>query len=302
METINVMDRTTTAAQATFTTASVISKDGTTIGYRKVGDGPSLILVQGAMGTAENFAQLGQALADSFTIYMPDRRGRGLSGPGNSSYSVDREVEDIAALLDKTGAYYIFGLSAGALIALQSILTLPTIRKAAVYEPPLFTDGMPKALMARYEKEMAEGKLAAALVTAMQATQMGPRVFNMMPRWLLELLTNKAMEGQDKTAKDGEVTMRTLAATLHNDFVVVSEMNGTLESFGAIRTDMLLLGGSESPKFLKVDLDALEKILPQAQRIEFRGLGHAAAWNYDQRPNPQGKPELVAEELRRFFA
>lgn len=302
METINVMNRTTAVAEQGFTTGSVISKDGTSIGYRQIGQGPGLLLIQGAMGTAENFAQLGQALADSFTVYTPDRRGRGLSGPGNSHYTVRREIEDVAALLHKSDAHYIFGLSSGADIALQSTLALPAIHKAAIYEPPLFVDGMPKALMAQYEQEMAAGRLAAALVTAMQATQMGPRIFNVMPRWLLELLTNKAMESQDRDAKTGETTMRMLAPTLHNDFVVVDETHATWESFGAIRSDMLLLGGSESPHFLKADLDALEKLLSHAKRVEFHGLGHAAAWNYDKRTNPQGQPELVAQELRRFFA
>jgi pimeloyl-ACP methyl ester carboxylesterase len=301
MDTINVMDRTTTAVEKSFAAGTVRSKDGTTIGYRRVGDGPGLILVQGAMGTAENFTQLGKALADAFTVYMPDRRGRGLSGPGESEFSILREVEDVEALINHAGVDYIFGLSSGALIALQSTLTLPVIRRAAIYEPPLFVNGLPTALMVQYEKEMAEGKLAAALITAMKATQMGPRAFNVMPRWLLEILTTKAMESQDRNSKTGDVTMRMLAPTLRNDFRVVAEMHGALESFSAIRTDVLLMGGSESPNFLKVDLGALEKVLSHAKRIEFHGLGHAAAWNFDKRMNPQGRPELVAQELRRFF-
>jgi hypothetical protein len=156
--------------------------------------------------------------------------------------------------------------------------------------------------MIRYEKEMAEGRLAAALVTALQATQMGPQVSNVMPRWLLELLTDKAMVSQDKKAKIGDVTMRMLAPTLHNDFQIVAGMHGALERFQNIRVQVLLLGGSESPKFLKVDLDALEKILPHVTRVEFRGLGHSAAWNFDKQTNPHGNPIAVAQELQRFFA
>ena len=86
------------------------------------------------------------------------------------------------------------------------------------------------------------------------------------------------------------------------DFRVVSEMHGALSRWSAAQAEVLLLGGSKSPAYLKSDLGALEKVLPHVRRVEFRGLGHAASWNYDKQRNPGGKPELVAQELRRFFA
>jgi pimeloyl-ACP methyl ester carboxylesterase len=284
-------------------TGSIISRDGTTIGYRQVGQGQGLVLVQGAMGTAENFMELAMALADAFTVYIPDRRGRGLSPhPYAKDYSVQRDVEDLEALFGKTDAKYLFGLSSGALIALQTSLTIPAIHKAVIYEPPLFIHGAPTALLSRYEKEMNAGNLAAALLTAMQATQMGPALFNVIPRWLLERLTEKMLAQEDKQANPQEVTMRMLAPTLRYDFHLVTEMNGRLDSFKAIKTQVLLLGGSKSPAFLKADLDALEQVLPHATRVEFPGLGHSAAWNYDRRRNPSGRPEQVAREIRRFLA
>ena len=69
-------------------------------------------------------------------------------------------------------------------------------------------------------------------------------------------------------------------------------------SFRAIRAEVLLLGGSKSPAYLKVALDALEKVLPHVKRIEFSGLNHGASGNTDR----GGQPERVAQELRRFFA
>lgn len=292
---------TTMYTQKQYANDSVMSKDGTAIGYFQIGRGPGLVLVQGAMGTAQNFIQLGEALADAFTVYIPDRRGRGLSSADGKDYSIQKEVEDIDALLIKTGAHYIFGLSAGALISLQATLRLPAIHKTAIYEPPLFVHGLPITLIKRYEKEMAEGRLAAALITAMQATQMGPQIFNVMPRGLLELLTNKMMENEDKNAKRGDITMRMLAPTLQHDFRVVVEMHEALESFRGIHTDVLLLGGNKSPNFLKTDLNLLEKVLTLVTRIEFPGLGHSAAWNYDKQRNPDGNPEQVAQKLKRFF-
>ena len=62
-------------------TGSAVSADGTTIGYRQLGRGPGIVVVHGSMSSGYNFLQLAEALADAFTVYLPDRRGRGLSGP-----------------------------------------------------------------------------------------------------------------------------------------------------------------------------------------------------------------------------
>jgi hypothetical protein len=105
------------------------------------------------------------------------------------------------------------------------------------------------------------------------------------------------MASEDKKARDDDVTMRMLAPTLHYDFQLVIEMDGALESFGALRAEVLLLGGSKSPAYLTRAVDALEKVLPNVTRVEFPGLGHEASGNTDRR----GQPDRVAQELRRFF-
>jgi len=71
----------TTIATAEMTTGSVLSKDGTRIGYLQVGQGPAAVLLHGSNESARSHTQLALALADAFTVYLPDRRGRGLSGP-----------------------------------------------------------------------------------------------------------------------------------------------------------------------------------------------------------------------------
>jgi pimeloyl-ACP methyl ester carboxylesterase len=292
-----------TPAQQHYTTGSVTSFDGTLIGYRQYGSGPGLVLVQGAMGSAHNFSQLAKALSDTFTVYVPDRRGRGLSPLlYRQDHSVQRDVEDLEALLTKTGTHHVFGLSSGALILLQAALTLPTIQKAAIYEPPLFVNGLPTALLARYEREITQDKLAGALITSMKAAQMGPPLVQAMPHWLLSPLMSKIMTSEDKHGSGEYLSMRTLAPTLRYDFQVVTEMNGTLDSFRAIPCEVLLLGASKSPSYLKADLDALEKILPHVKRVELLGLDHGSSWNYDKQRNPGGQPEVVAQELRQFFA
>ena len=283
----------------TAVTGSITSKDGTTIGYRQLGHGPGVVLLHGIMESAQSHIQLAEGLADTFTVYLPDRRGRGLSGPQGSDYRLEKEVEDLDALLTKTGAHYVFGVSAGAIVCLEAAITLPAIHRAAIFEPPLIIDdSVSTAFVERFDKEMAQGKVVSALVTAMKGSQMGPPVFNVMPRWLLELLTKMMTASEEKKAKADDVTMRMLASTLHSDFQLSVETKGALESFKAIRADVLLLGGSKSPAYFKVALDALEKVLPHAKRTEFPGLNHGASGN----ANRGGKPKLVAQELRQFFA
>lgn len=285
-----------------YVTGSVVSKDGTRIGYRKLGNGPGVVVVHGSNVSSQNFMQLAKELNDAFTVYVPDRRGRGLSGPFGKDYSIQREVEDLEAILIQTGARNVFGISAGGLITLQAALTIPAIEKAALYEPALLMSGSKQtAWLARYEQEMAQGKVAAALVTCMKGFELAPPVVNAMPRWLLESLTNMAMASEDKKAKDGDVTMRMLAPTLGYDGQLIAEMTGTLECFKEVSAEVLLLGGSKGLAWLKPSRDALEKVLPHVKRIEFPGLDHGAACDVNN-TNRGGKPELVAQELRHFFA
>jgi len=287
------------ATLAQYETCTVHSKDGTSIGYRKLGRGPGLVLVHGAMESAASHMQLAEALAEAFSVYLLDRRGRGLSGPYGPDFGARSEVEDLQALLTATDAHFVFGVSAGGLICLEAALALPAIRKIALYEPVLSIDNsVSTSFVTRLDAELAQGRTSAALVTGMQGAQMGPAVFNLLPRWLLETLTNTAMKSEDQKAAPGDVTMRALAPTLHYDFQLVIETRDTVENYRTICADVLLLGGSQSPAYLKTALDALHKVFPHAERIEFPGVGHGASGNTER----GGKPDLVARELLHFFA
>src|SRR5260370_38445416 len=107
---------------------------------------------------------------------------------------------------------------------------------------------------------------------------------------------------EDKKAKGDDVTMRMLAPTLHYDFQLVIESEGALESFRAIRAEVLLLGGSTSPAFLKVALDALEKAFPPAKPIESPGTGHRGTGNTNSNTNSSGQPDRAATDLRPLLA
>ena len=288
-------------AGAPYTLGSVTSRDGVTIGYRQLGSGPGVIVLHGAMESAQSHMGLAEALADVFTVYLPDRRGRGLSGPYAKEYRKEQDVADMDALLSATGAHYVFGVSAGADVWLESALSLPTIEKMALYEPALsINNSLSMDFLARYDREIAEGDLAAALVSGMLGAQMGPAFFRAMPRWLLKSFTRSGMTREDKVAKPGDVTMRQLAPTLHYDFTLVAAASRDLERFRAINADVLLLGGSKSPAYLKTALTTLETILPHARRIEFPGLDHSGSSDAGS-TNPGGKPEVVAQVVRQFF-
>jgi pimeloyl-ACP methyl ester carboxylesterase len=302
--TTNISDthQPTAAAPKTYTTGSVTSQDGTTIGYRQYGHGPGIVLVQGAMGSAQNFSHLAGLLSDTFTVYVPDRRGRGLSPrPYRKDYTIQRDVEDLEALLAKTGAHNVFGLSSGAAIALAAALSSTAIHKLALFEPPLFSKtALPTAELARFDKAISEGNIAAALTAAGKAVQLMP-IINFIPNWLLTFLTNKMLASEEKQPQGDYLKMRELAIALPYDFQVVTEVHGPLQRWSAIQTEILLLGGSKGPAYLTEDLDALEKVLPHVTRIEFPGLAHGSSWNYDKQRNPEGKPEPVANALRSFF-
>ena len=279
--------------------ASVTSRDGTTIGYRQFGSGPGLILLHGSMSSGAHHVELAGLLADTFTVVVPDRRGRGLSGPYRSGDELDQELEDVAAVLDASGATFLWGLSSGACIALHAARTMPAIRKVAIFEPPLLPDrSRAAAILKRFDDEMARGKVGAAMITAMRGAEMGPAWFRALPKALTARLVGMGMAQEARRPAGAYPTMRELASTLHTDFAVVTESSGRLDDYRSIQAPVLLMGGSKSPAFLKRALAALARVLPGAKRVELEGLDHAASWNSDVR----GHPEPVARELRRFFA
>ena len=122
----------------------VTSKDGTTIAFDQFGSGPALLLVHGAFlhrATDQQMAQLTELLSPHFTVFHYDRRGRGESGD-IQPYAVQREVEDIEALIDEAGgSAFVYGISSGAALAMEAAIKLPNkIGKLAMYEAPYWSD------------------------------------------------------------------------------------------------------------------------------------------------------------------
>jgi len=256
----------------------------TDIRYRTFGGGGrKLVLLHGGLQTSANFSRLAAELATTFTVYVPDRRGRGRSGPAGDDHGLRTEIDDLAAVLDETGAGNVFGLSSGAVVALNAALELPHIERLALYEPPLPYDGHdPVAWRPRYEKELAAGRTAAAFVT----TAKGTGELRYVPRAVLLPMAALYLRG-DRQA-------RQLVPTMRQDATVVAQAAGPLDRYAAVTAETLLLGGSRSPAYLKKVLHGLEPVLPHVRRVTLNGVGHVAADN-------SGKPERVAAELRKFF-
>lgn len=282
------------ATPAAYITGFVISRDGTKIGYRQMGEGPGVILVHGGLQASQNFMVLGKALADEFTVYIPDRRGRGLSGPFGDDYSLTADAEDVHALVQQTKAQNIFGLSSGAIITLQTAIMEPALKKVALYEPPIPVDGVDHTIMERkYESALIKGNLGKAMISIIRGTG-DSSMFVVLPAFITAPFMNFAIKQQQKQVKGDDVSLKSLIPTFHYDSILVSNAKNIIDKSRNLKAEILLLGGSKSQKFLKMALDQLNTALPGAKRVEFKGLGHIAASN-------GGKPGIIASELRSFF-
>ena len=284
---------------------SVTSRDGTRIGYRRLGTGPALVVLHGSMCSGQTHLELARALADRWTVYLPDRRGHGSGGREHESGSyrtgptVPQEVEDLQALLAGTGARDVFAVSSGALVALHTALAAPgAVQRVVLFEPPILTDvAAARALADQCAAELARGDVQDAMVTGWRAAQMGPAWIRALPRPLLRWLTGQGMAALERKGGDG-TPLRILAQVLPRDLAVAAESAGDASRFAGVRADVLLLGGSRSPQFLKDSLTALARVLPGARRVEIPDVGHEVACNADQR----GRPELVAAAVSPFLS
>ncbi|MEU1854180.1 alpha/beta hydrolase [Streptomyces sp. NPDC019990] len=151
----------------------VFSADGTAIAYEQQGSGPAVVLVGGAFMTRGDSAALAGLLAEHCTVITYDRRGRGDSAD-SPEYDVQREVEDLDALIERAGGEaMVFGMSSGAVLALEAVARGSAVSRLAVYEPPFITDSSRPPLPADYVahltdlvKQGAYGDAVAYFMTA----------------------------------------------------------------------------------------------------------------------------------------
>jgi pimeloyl-ACP methyl ester carboxylesterase len=121
----------------------VTSKDGTSIAFEKIGQGPALVIVGGVLGDHTQQAGLAQLLAAHFTVYNIDRRGHGESG-FTAPYAVEREVEDLdAVIMGAGGSAFVYGTSGPGVLCMEAAARglTPKVKKLAVWEPPYILEG-----------------------------------------------------------------------------------------------------------------------------------------------------------------
>jgi pimeloyl-ACP methyl ester carboxylesterase len=150
------------------TSRTVLSNDGTAIAFDRVGHGPPVIFVGGALNSAvrdfQPFVELARLLEPRFTIYRFDRRGRGESGDVQP-YAVEREAEDLHALISEAGgAAAVYGFSSGAVLGVEAAARGEGITKLVLLEPPLPTgDGAAEEELAKTDEMIRTGRRGDAV-------------------------------------------------------------------------------------------------------------------------------------------
>lgn len=239
-------------------TRYAVSDDGTRIAYEVTGAGPALVVVEGAlchrrMGAFEELAPI---LADRFTVVGYDRRGRGESQSGRSAYQVQREVEDLAAVLGAVDPdAFVFGMSSGAALSLEAARQSVTTSRLAVYEPPFILNGSHRPdspeFTSRLRELLADGRRTRAVQLFLRLLGMPAPiavVLPVLPMW-----------------------KRLIAAadTLPNDFEIVSPYRRGLPlpegHYAAIVSDTLLIAGGKSPDYMQHAPQAVAAQIPGAR-------------------------------------
>ena len=243
--------------------AHVRSKDGTTIAYERSGNGPALILVDGALcsrafGPSPKLAPL---LARHFTVYAYDRRGRGESGDADP-YAPAREVEDIAALVEAAGgSASLLGLSSGGALSLEAAAAGLPIESVVAYEPPYVDEAGQRGggeHLGRLNYLVALGRRRDAVKYFMRDMVGLPAamvaVMRLMP-WIWRKL-------------------EAVAHTLPYDAAVMTGFGIPRERFASIATPVLVMNGSKTDARLKDAARAIALAVPGAQHRELPGQTH----------------------------
>ena len=257
----------------------VTSRDGTRIGYETTGAGATVILVDGALAYRDHRGgrELAAALAPRFSVVTYDRRGRGES-TDTPPYAVEREIEDLAALLTAAGApACLYGFSSGAVLALRAAAALgERVRKLALLEPPFGADDADakreaRAFTAEMARRLAAGRHADAVTFFLQ---------DMVPPDLLENLP-RSPDWPKLTA---------VAPTLAYENELLGDGAGPTALAAKVTTPALVLVGADSPPFKHAAAAALARALPRAERWTLSGQ------------NTLVPPDVLAPILTPFFA
>ena len=257
-----------------------ISADGTAIAYEVSGDGPPLVIVDGAMCFRDSGPSrpLAAELAADFTVHVYDRRGRG--DTPDAEFTVEREVEDLEAIIKQAGGTaHVFGASSGAVLALEAANAGVGVTKLAMYEPPLIVDDThapaPESALAEMRALVVENRRGDAVKAFMKSVDVpgfGIVMMQLMPVW-------KKLKG--------------VAHTLPNDLVLLEGLRQgrplPTDRWTTATMPALVADGGKSPDYMRHSAAALAAVLPNARHETVPGQTHLV------------KAKALAPVLRSFF-
>ncbi len=256
---------------------TVRSKDGTTIAYRKSGTGSPLVLIHGSTADHSRWNSILPELENRFTVYAVDRRGRGKSGD-NDTYNLEREFEDIVAVVDAAGSRVnLLGHSFGALCAMDAALRTDRLNKLILYEPVFPVEGIElyePGAREKLEDIAKQGDREKLLVSffrdIVKMTEKDIDVLKSEPAWQARL------------------------AAAHTLVREMADEDYRFEPprFKDLTVPTLLLLGEKSPPFLKKPTEKLASVLPNDKVVILNGQGHAAM---------STAPELFLNEIIQFL-
>jgi pimeloyl-ACP methyl ester carboxylesterase len=242
---------------------SVTSADGTVIAYEQQGAGPALIIVDGALSTRGGKAELRGLLAPQLTVFGYDRRGRGDSGD-TLPYAVDREIEDIQALIELAGgSAALYGHSSGAALALDAALRLgDTVSKIVMYEAPYNDDPAARLAWRRYIQELTE---------LLAAGRHGDAVALFMA-----YIGTPAEQIDGMREQDFWPTMAALGPTLAYDHTAILGEEDAVPAERAARLPVpaLVMYGTASFPFMADTARTLQQAIPHAELRPLEGQDH----------------------------
>jgi pimeloyl-ACP methyl ester carboxylesterase len=249
-----------------------------------VGEGPGLVIVHGGGVTIDSYRRLARRLSGRFTVHLYNRRGRADAPARQCPYDVEQDVEDLGAVLDRTGAVDVLGHSAGGFVALTAALRLP-IKRLALYDPAISVDGL---FPARWLDSARSAAQDGDIARAMAITTAGINTHS--PTARLPMTVQVGICRLFLRTPIGRTMGELLPMTL-DESQAIRLADGPAERWSAVAAEVLLIRGTGGPPYYQHINQALAAAIPRARTLDVR-CGHDGI---------NRAPARLTEPLLEFF-